>query len=249
MDCRTVIYDLGFSCTTHGDTLIVTTPLRLAGGGDVPLFIREMGSVVHLTDDGAIVYDMIVSGIDMNDGRRVASLRKALETYEVSLRDDGTAEILAKPDELPAAFARFSQATHAAAAWQFESFRRRAVADLKVAVADLLSRWRRAPVTTDPPPIKGRRGQLIKFDLFQEGEYIDCIALHQSATAHEARRLLDLRNLPANADTQIRVILDDREIAVTSNATVESESDILSSLATAMPFSALERAATRVVLQ
>ena len=59
-------------------------------------------------------------------------------------------------------------------------------------------------------PLPGISGRTHSFSFLFDGELIDVVSSAPQSTASEIRKLADIRGIPSQADTPIRVIIDDR---------------------------------------
>ena len=85
-------------------------------------------------------------------------------------------------------------------------------------------------------PQTGISGRSHEFSFLVDGELIDVVSSMPQATAAEVRKLADVRGIPSQTETPIRIILDDRP----NLARAKQEAMILSRFADVMFLTALQ---------
>ncbi len=241
MNCANLIDSLGYRCATVGNVTVVSTPYRMACGSGIPAYLEPIGEQIHITDEGEILFAIMASGIKLRTLRSTQGIRNILKKYDVNLNEAGVIETICPVDALTEGYQRFIAGCLAVAEWQRDSFARGDEARLEDDVKAIL-RLRDERLEEHPEPVTGLSGKRHHFAFSQGGVLIDCVSVHQTAIAHEARKLLDVRNRASNHDLDIEIVIDDRRA---DPKAAREEASVLSSLAPTVMFTKLAKNVSR----
>jgi hypothetical protein len=213
----------------------------ISGNGEVVLgtsnfqyalaWVRE-GKAINLTERyGANPSVNAVSA----DGRRKKSLTNALAKWGVALDDE--LRIGCKPQDLRQAIHRFMGALFSAAHWESENAGKALDSGLLIQEAELLLRavYPSANVFHDVE-LRGISGRKQVFPLRFDSTYYDAVGSHPASSASVVKKLVDVRFVRDNTDTQITVIVEDRVNIDRAKADIQ----IFTQLAHVLRFSELE---------
>jgi hypothetical protein len=224
------------------DAVAIQTPFAFFDGDGVEVYAARVGNQVHFFDDGLTLHWLRGVGVKVGDQRRRwTPIRNAASQYGVSLSDDGTLETFCSILNPAAGFARMVSAVLAVDAWAREHAGASQDSQWLIEEASMYLRaWKPTAILSDrPEPVVGLSGKAYSFPLLFDGELIDALSPHPSATGGELRKLVDLRAAAGNKDLAIRIILDDRR----DDAAAAQEGAILGNLATVWTMRRLIRAA------
>lgn len=240
MNCDDLANQLGFHCATlKGGGLVLTTPHTMPNGASIPVFVEPHNDGgFRLWDAGELLYEVIASGVRVDNRRSLSGLIRNVERYGAKLGADGVLELIAPATDLPAAFSSFLQAAFEVARWHRGALERAPYQDSLVdeTIRLLSAAYPEASVERDVE-IAGFSSQIWTFDVRQRGRLIDCIAAHPTAGSFEVKKLVDVRGSSSYQSADILVIVDDRA----DPERADQEMKIISQLADAQPFTALCR--------
>ena len=212
-----------------GTAMFVGLPFLYSDGEPVPLYVESEGDRVRFFDNGETLFHMAAIGLDVSDRRRWRPFQSIAAKCGISLKDDGEFETWERLGNAPTGFARFFSAMLAAAEWERENVGLPADAHWLIDEAEFyLHAWKPKARLDKAVSLNGFTGRPYEFDFRLDDELIDVIPASATATGGELRKLLDIRRVSGNADTKIRVVIDDRR----EPARAENEGKIISSLAT-----------------
>lgn len=237
MNCSDWPATLGYHCAAlGGDTVVITTPHRLATGQSVPVVVEPYSSThARLSDGGELLFWALSNGIDLKDGRRLKGVSAEVRSFGAELSIEGELSMVTPRADLPRAFASFVQATLRLVEWHDRLY---VGGEDEVTLVDrvgeiLLATNPNARLERDPE-VMGLSRLSWTFAFRQADTLIDCIGPSAQSSAAEVRKLLDVRSSSPNLDAQILVIVDDRA----DPARAKREIAIVSRLADAVPFTA-----------
>lgn len=246
MNCEHFSEMIGMRCEPvpgHDGSAVVNivTPFTFADGDGLEIFAKVSGSHIQFFDDGLTMLHMSSVGLRLNDKRQWRALQQLAKTHDVTMTDHGTFETWAPLDQQADAFARFTSTLLGVAAWEREHRGLPPSAQwLLDEVALHLRAWKpESEVIAEPEAIVGLSGNAYRFDFAIDGELVDAITAHSTATGAELRKLVDIRSNPLHRQQAVRVIVDDRANA----AAAKLEMPILGRFATTWSMSALIDAA------
>lgn len=219
------------------EVIAVYSPFTFADGGAIEIFASTSAGYLHLFDEGTTLLHLRSVGLPVGDKRRWQPLKQAVQPYGASLTDDGAFEMIAPPHLASVAFARFTSALLAVAAWEREHIGQTMPAEtLRQEVAMHLRSWKPDwHLTAKPDPLQGLSGKRHSFDYRFGAEYVDAITANGNSTGAELRKIIDVKSAAAFQDLDIRVIVDDRR----DRQAAEDEIRILGRVARAWPMSSL----------
>lgn len=241
MICANLTHLLGIACMPldeAGRIALIETPFRFADGEAMPLFVEMVGdNHLRFFDDGLTVWHLRGRGVALGDARKAKFLKAIAEAHSVQLDDELCFEVASGPQDAPEAFQRLQRALLAVAAWEQEH------ENSDVDTALLLDEVAQALTLANPAVLVERDVELVgitkvpmRFDLRQGGEYVLAIGPRAQSASGAIRKLLDVRNLPANAALSFRVVIDDRK----DKASADREGLVVSTVATVELLSALQ---------
>jgi hypothetical protein len=234
---------LGISCEDlqeDGEVTVLSTPFEFEDGDQLPIFVERMGSKIRFFDGGGLILHLLGRGVVLDDHRKTRFIKMIAEPNEVVLNDMGELETWINANEAPLGFARFVSALLALVRWEHEQIG--LVTDLSLLIDEValcLRTLKPAAVFREAPEYVGISGASYKADFDFDGNAVLAINPHHSAVSSAAKKILDIRAAPSNADLDVIVIIDDRRDA--KNA--KSEGLILGSVAKVWMMSRLEREA------
>ena len=110
------------------------------------------------------------------------------------------------------------------------------VTSLTSEVEIYLREWKPKHEVLLEQPLTGISGRSHSFSFLIDGELIDVVSSAPQSTASEIRKLADIRGIPSQANTHIRVIIDDRD----NPERAREEAMILSRFADVWPLTSLQ---------
>ncbi len=243
MDCSQISSITGFACSPVHSGLCIQTPYALHDGSGVSVFVFTENNLCLITDEGLTLFDVLTSSGASSDqaAQLNAAVNRICDECGVSLGKAGEIHIYAKPDQVPQSFSLITEAIQKIGIWQRKQTEKTDKGLLED-VQFLLSAWRPDAPVIQRPKVIGSTGKTYEFNFLQGGEFIDAIPSTAQAGAAMAHKLLDVRNLVANSEIPIRIVLDDFD-APTQR--VQRESQVLGSLATITNLSVLRKLGAR----
>lgn len=221
----------------------MSTPFTMPSGTSIPVFIEPNASGGHrLWDAGELLFEVIVSGVQLQDRRRLRGIAATVQQLGACLTEAGSLEVIVSADELPAGFARFISAALEIARWNERALDETpGHEDLVDEVHQLLiaRRGGDAHIERDVS-IAGFTRRPLTFNFRDNGCLIDCIPATSQSSAFEVRKLLDLRSVAAHNETEVLIIVDDRH----DPKRAAEEMDLISRLANAQGFTSLRASAS-----
>jgi Domain of unknown function DUF1828 len=237
MNCSELQNIIGFECTEINGRVCISTPYAMADGTGINLFVsKEHENYLRFTDAGTTIFSLVTSGQLRGSKAQRAAISRICESSEVMLSELGEISVLVKPNLASYGFSRITEALLQIGSWQ-QDLLDGSNDRLLEQVEELLKLWKPSLPIEKSAPLKGATGRVYKFDFKQGEEWVDAISSHPNAAAAAAHKLLDIRALSTSASLAVRLVIDDTKNPVAASY----EGQILSSLATVMPLSALER--------
>lgn len=214
MICQQLHTITGFECmplNDDGSLACIFTPFRFGDGAAFAMFAEQAGGQMRFFDDGGVLVHFAGRGVKIDDQRRTKFIRSAGEPYGVTLNEEGVLEIWAQREEAPTAFAKFLSAMAAISAWETEHQGVHVDAvQLVEEVEHLLRAWRPEAEVVVAPEYQGVTGQTYSLDLLVDGQPVVALSPRHASVASALKRLIDIKNLPANAGLNVLVVIDDR---------------------------------------
>jgi Domain of unknown function DUF1828 len=251
MNCQTINQLTAWACSkaqgVHGEEAsMLVPPVRFSGGAVVPVYVFDRGGQFEITDDGGLLESLHVSGVKVGgDKRRIRGLEAALARWDVAV-SNGELQVWSKPDTLAFSLQRYLGAMFSAAQWQFENLGRTTDGQPVMEEAELYLR------ALNPHSQISRNSKLSavsgtkqNFPLKVDETYFDAMSLHPASTAATVKKLFDVRNVRANLEIQITMIVDDRD----DDQRTKGDLNMVSILAHVQSFTALRDSAAKALLQ
>lgn len=226
--------------------IAILTPFSFFDGDGVTVYACAKAQQVEYFDDGACLDWLRTVGLNLDDNRhRWPSIRAAVERYGVVLDEDGGLTTVAPAANPATGFARMVSAQLAIDTWARDCVGKPQSPHLLDEAALYLRAWRptSALVVAPEASTRGITGKVHGFAFRKGNGFVDVIQPHQAASAAELRKLTDVRQLPENADLDIRVIVDDRR----DPEAAAQEVQLLSSVARSWPMTRLIEAASQPI--
>lgn len=250
MNCAEIIKSLGLNCkilpASDGKPIhCISTPFDYFDGDGIHLYAEELGDLVRFFDAGDTLFHVVGSSIKFKDKRSIKPIKKLVEDAGAMLSDDGEISMLAPTKDSREGFKKTLAAILNVAAWEAENAGISTdVTSLTSEVEIYLREWKPRHEVLLEQPLTGISGRPHSFSFLIDGELIDVVSSLPQATAAEIRKLADIRGIPSQADTRIRIIIDDRNNAERAH----EEALILSRFADVLPFTALKNAIAQQAL-
>ncbi len=212
----------------------------------VPVYVFDRGGQIEITDDGGLLENLQVSGLKVSgDKRRSRGLEAALARWNVAL-SDCELQVWSKPEALAFTLQRYLGAMFAAAQWQLDNLG--GVTDeqpfMEEAEFYLRALHPHALISRNVK-LAAVSGAKQNFPLKVDDTYFDSMSLHPASTAATVKKLFDVRNIRANLDVQITMIIDDRD----DDQKTKGDLNMVSILAHVQSFTALRASAEKTVRQ
>jgi hypothetical protein len=215
----------------------ISTPFQYFDGDAVHLFAEEMGELVRFFDSGDTLFHASGSSINFKDKRGMKPLQRIVGDAGATLSDDGEISALAPKTDARNGFRKVMSAVLGIVSWEAENAGISTDAtNLASEVEVYLREWKPKRDFLYEQPLSGISGRDHTFAFLLDGELIDVVSSSPQSTAAEVRKLADVRGIPSQSDTQIRVIIDDR----VSPKRAQQEAMILSRFADVWLLSALQ---------
>lgn len=233
---------LGISCellSDEGNIAMIDTSFSFEDGDFIRVFVEKMGQQVRFFDGGETLLHLIGRGIVLDDHRKTRFIRTLAEPTGVALTETGELEIWARSEHAPGAFARFMSALLAVVRWEQEQ--KGVATDIALLIDEVAFCLRtiKPGALTEAPEFIGISGAVYKMDFNFDGDAVLAINVHHSSVSSAAKKILDIRAEPANADLDVIVVIDDRHDA----SGAKKEGLILGSIAKVWMMSRLEKEA------
>jgi hypothetical protein len=243
MICEQLTSLLGFECSPlseSGDIALISTPFKFDDGDALPVFVEINNGKVRFFDDGATLRHFLGRGVKIENKKHTAFLTNAASKNGAAFTEAGEIEAWANAQEAGAAFAQFMGSMLALAAWEREQ--RGVDTDASAFVEEVamaLRAWKPKATITLDPMYEGISGRAYKLDFLVEGQAVVATGSHANSVSSLLHRLIDIRGRIATNGLDVLVVIDDRQDAEAA----AREASIVQSVATVMPFTALERKA------
>lgn len=241
MICDNLTNLLGFDCLPLSDSGlvgIVHTPFKFEDGDSLPVFVEFADGMVRFFDDGATLRHFMGRGVRIENRKHVTFLTNIANAHEAAFSDTGEIEAWGNMDSAPVAFSRYLSSMLAIAAW--EKGQEGEDTDTSIFVQEVaiaLRAWKPSATLTLEPPFEGITKKAYKLDFLLDGQPVIAVGSHPNSVSSLLHKLVDIHNLPENRGFDPLVVIDDRRDREAAN----KESKVIQSLATVMPFSALEK--------
>lgn len=243
MICHNLSEILGFVChplSEDGELVMIESPLTFPNGNTIPIFLKKIGNNIQFFDDHETVYHYIKSGYRGTEKSLDTSfIRSAIEPYELEFTDNQIS-IWGRLETAKLTFAKYLSGLMAASNLANPSSAGDSrIKALVAEVADLLQVWRSSEQMVFLPEYKGISKTTYKLDFSIGNEAIIVATPHPNSVGSALKKMVDIAG--SGNTTQFRVILEDRSI---EKSNFDSQSIILSTMATVMPFTLLKKEAT-----
>lgn len=216
MNCTEIIKSLGLDCiilpSSDGKPIhCISTPFDYFDGDGIHLYAEELGGLVRFFDAGDTLFHVAGSGIKFRDKRSIKPIQKLVEEAGAQLSEGGEISTLATSEDSREGFRKTLTAILNIAGWEAENAGVSTdVTSLASEVEIYLREWKPDHEFLYDQPLAGISGRSHSFSFLIDGELIDVVSSAPQSTASEIRKLADIRGIPSQADTPIRVIIDDR---------------------------------------
>lgn len=213
MNCLTIAESTAWPCAPvhgHDDAYMVTPPVQFWDGSIVPLYVFGHGSQVHITDDGGLLQHLEVSGFELSQQpRRRTGLRRAVEEAGVTFSDE--LAVVCPADRLSHGLQKALAGLYAARFWEHEHAGRPVDSGELMAEAEQYLRIiKSAAVFRKDVALRGITGRTLVFPLGVDEALYDAMSTHPVSSAAMTKKLFDARSVRDQADTDIRLVVDDR---------------------------------------
>ncbi|TFW17257.1 DUF1828 domain-containing protein [Duganella callida] len=243
MVCNRISELLGLIChplTDDGSVAMIESPFKYPDGDGVPIFVEKLGPQLRFFDDGGALLHLMGRGLSMDDNRKTKFVKTIAEQYQVSLSDLGELEIWSSEEAAPAAFANYISTMLALAKWEADQVGVSTDISLLLdEVAIYLQAWRPTARISAGPEYTGISGHIYRLDFSIDSDAVIAITPHHTSVGAAAKKLLDIRAVPAYRELKVIVIMDDRR----EPDAAHREGRVLDSVGNVMMMTSLERRA------
>jgi hypothetical protein len=240
MICQQLNTLLGFDCSPFsesGEVVLVSTPFKFDDGDSVPVFAEQIAGQIRFFDDGQTLMHFIGRGVRIENKKQASFLINTAAKNGAAFTDQGEIEVWAPLEQAQTAFAKYVSTLIALTVWEADQKGSNTDASLFVEeVAMALRAWKPKAVIELEQPFVGISGRTYKVDFVVDGAPIVVTGTHPNSVGSILHKLVDIRGLIENMDTQFTVVIDDRA----DPEGAKKESLIVQSLGTVFPFTALE---------
>lgn len=216
MNCKNIVELTAWACAkahgTHGEEVsMLTPPVRFRDGSIVPVYVFDRGGQFEITDDGGVLEYLHVVGLKLGgDKRRSRGLETELERWKISLQADEL-QVFCRRDALSHGLQRYLGALFTITHWEIENSGKRADEQPIMDEAELYLRALHPhSQITHNAKLSAISGGKQTFPLKVDDTYYDSMGLHPASTAAAVKKLFDVRNVRANVETPITMIVDNR---------------------------------------
>lgn len=216
MNCTDILKSIGLNCKilpSHDGKSIhcISTPFKYFDGDGIHLYAEELGELTRFFDAGDTLFHVAGSGIKFRDKRALRPIQKLVEEAGADLSEGGEISSLAPTKDSNEGFRKTLAAILNIAGWEAENAGISTdVTSLTSEVEIYLREWKPGHEFLYDQPLAGISGRSHSFSFLIDGELIDVVSSAPQSTASEIRKLADIRGIPSQVDTAIRVIIDDR---------------------------------------
>ncbi|HDR9087171.1 TPA: DUF1828 domain-containing protein [Burkholderia vietnamiensis] len=249
IDCAWLHKKLAYDCravkTVNGERAFeIGTPFSFADGSAITFYVIEQGAHSLISDNGDTLFHLSSTGIDPFHGRRLSTIRSLLAQHGMTVEANGEIRTLGRLENTSALVANFIAGllalTEQERAWA-------GVPESVNNLADEVEHYLRVlrpdqPITRNAK-ITGISNHEYTFQFMWGTELVDVLSPSPQATGGLMRKLGDVLSAPGESP-KIRVVIDDRGDLTRA----ETEKQIIGSMASAMLYSALAKAATQPTL-
>lgn len=249
IDCAWLHRKLAYDCravkTVNGERAFeIGTPFSFADGSAITLYVIEQGAHSLISDNGDTLFHLSSIGIDPFNGRRLSAIRNLLAQHRMTVEASGEIRALGPIESTSALVAAYVAGLLALAeqerAWI-------GVPESVNNLADDVEHYLRILRPDQPivrnPKIKGISNHEYTFQFMWGSELVDVLSPSPQATGGLMRKFGDVLSAPGESP-KIRVVIDDRSDLMKA----ETERQIIGSMASAMLYSALAKAAKQPTL-
>ncbi|WP_179401584.1 DUF1828 domain-containing protein [Burkholderia guangdongensis] len=249
IDCAWLHKKLAYDCravkTVNGECAFeIGTPFSFVDGSAITFYVIEHGTHSLISDNGDTLFHLSSSGTDPFNGRRLSAIRNLLTQHGMTVEANGEIRALAPVENTSTLIATYIAGLLALAeqerAWVGVP---EAVNNLADDVEHYLRVLRPEQPIVRNPKVKGISNNEYTFQFMWGSELVDVLSPSPQATGGLMRKLGDVLSAPGETPT-IRVVIDDRGDLMKA----ETEKQIIGSMASAMLYSALARAANQPTL-
>ncbi|QRQ86281.1 DUF1828 domain-containing protein [Cupriavidus oxalaticus] len=244
LNCAWLRQNFAYECrqvrTVNGEpALEVGTPFSFADGTAIVFYMVEQGTHTLISDNGDTLAHLSSVGLDPFNRRRESAIRNILAPFGVALEANGEIRAIGASVAGPHVVATYIASLLALASqergWLGVPEQVNNFAD---EVEHYLRLWKPAEQIVRHPKAKGISRHEYTFDFLWGNELVDVVTPSHQATGGLMRKLGDVMSAPGEPPI-VRVIIDDRD----DFERAETEKQIIGSMASAMLFSSLTKAA------
>lgn len=217
MNCQTIVELTSWACAKaqgiHGEEAsMLTPPVRFRDGTIIPVYVFDRGGQFEITDDGGVLEYLRVVGLKIGgDKRRSKGLEAELERWKVLL-EANELQLFSKREVLSYSLQRYLGALFSVAQWEIANSGKRADDEPIMDAAELYLRALHPHSQVfHNEKLAAISGSKQNFPLKIDATYYDSMGLHHASTAAAVKKLFDVRNVRANVDTKITMIVDNRD--------------------------------------
>ncbi|MCL4664463.1 DUF1828 domain-containing protein [Burkholderia multivorans] len=249
IDCAWLHKRLAYDCravkTVNGERAFeIGTPFSFADGSAITFYVVEQGTHSLISDNGDTLFHLSSTGIDPFHGRRLSAIRSLLAQHGMTVEATGEIRAIGQIENTSALVAAYITGMLALIEQE------RAWAGIPESVnnlADEVEHYLRIlkpdqPITRNPK-VKGISNHEYVFQFMWGDELVDVLSPSPQATGGLMRKLGDVLSAPGESP-KIRVVIDDRGDLMKA----ETEKQIIGSMASAMLYSSLIKAAKQPTL-
>ncbi|MCM1500665.1 MAG: DUF1828 domain-containing protein [Clostridium sp.] len=232
--------EIGVSCSrlpvSGSEIYCITTPFFHEDGDGIHVFAETIGEHVRFFDDGDTLFH-VIGCISVKNKRDVLPIRNLVEKTGVILSDIGEIEVLSPKNRLQEGFNKIIRSILMVSDWEKEN---RMLPEDAISLANeveiYLSEWKPNMPIKKNEVLTGISGRELKFEFLQDNTYIDVISSTPQASSAEIRKLADVRGVSVHSNTDMMVILDDRQ----NKERAKEEAAVLSQFADVMMMTVLK---------
>lgn len=245
MICDELSTLLGIDClpiSDDGSIARIESPFAFDDGDSLPIYVQTFNGQLRFFDDGGVLMHFVGRGMNFDDGRKSRFVRAAAEVNGAVLTESGDVEVWAPIETAPIAFAAYIATLLHISSWEREQ--RGTNVDTTVLIDEVamcLRAWKPEAELIPEPEFNGISTQRHKLDFLFDGQGVLATSPHPNSVSAAIRKLLDIRSESQNAGVSLLVVIDDRD----DDEAADREGRVLQAVAKVLPFSNLEKNATR----
>lgn len=242
MICHNLSEILGFTChplNEDGSVAFVESSFEFHGGNMLPIYLKTVGHSIMFFDDHETVYNYIKRGYrECGERLDTTLIKSAISPFNLDFSDNQIS-VIGSAHDAKKIFARYFSGLLAASdlnkpAEPVDSKLQKLVGE----VAELLPLWRPGATLKTRPEYKGLSKTKYKLDFQLDGEAVIVATPNANSVGSALRKMVDIAG--RNPSIEFRVVLED---VPKNKKQVDSQSTILSTMATVMTLTRLKKEA------